>query len=126
MSDPWFCRSSVLRELGLRLAVAVKEGRRAHWLVCVLCGASVACVRCGLDRWNLPDLLKARAHVPAIAAALTEIFRTLAVFRCPSACNSQLINRPSAAVLLAQCQDAAREHVDPRPQRSRKSRKVAP
>ena len=126
MTDPWFCRPRVLGEIGMRLAVSLKDGRKAHWIVCLECNQSVVCLQCGKDRWHLTDLLKAKAHAPSIAAHLEEMFKTLAVFLCPALCNSKLLDRPPAAVLLAMADDASREPVEsPRPQRGGKSRKVS-
>jgi hypothetical protein len=114
-SDPWFCRPHVIRELGLRLHVASKMNRRAFWLICCTCRASVLCLRCTVDHWDLGHLLKAQSHAPSIARALAKLLHGFAAFRCPRGCNSALCDSPANPVLVAQAEEAAHVNIESNP-----------
>lgn len=118
---PWYRDPVNLRALGLKIRCVHRYGESANWLRCRSCGNDVFALNCTDCGWTIEHLVLITNHIQA----LRDVRIGLALFRCANECNASLIERPPAAVLLAQAEDASREHVEPRGVRSRKPRKVS-
>lgn len=112
----WCTNRGVLRGLGLTLETVRRFGQMARWIRCRGCGQGLIAVSCTDCGWSLDAYLVAYAHL----AGLREL-EPLYLFRCPSGCNTALLEHPTT-LLVAQAQAAAVQSVARPTQRVGKAR----
>jgi len=99
----WYRNGAVLRAIGLKLVTVRRFGQKARWISCRACGEGLVALWCSDCRWSLEAYMAAHAHLAALRR-----LDPLHLFRCPSGCNTALVEQPDA-VLVAQAEEATFE-----------------